>query len=48
MQYSLEKTVELPNAVVRIYRPDLTEEEKNKRQKNIHNSAKNLLRKCKK
>ncbi len=44
MQYSLEKTIEFPDAVVRIFRPKLTEEERNKRQKRIREAATNLLK----
>lgn len=48
MQYTLEKTIELPNAVVRIFRPELTEGERNRRQKRIREAATNLLKECKK
>ena len=42
--YTLERTVEFPNMVARIYRPVLTEEEKNRRMKNIKNATANLLK----
>ena len=47
MQYTLEKTIELPNSVVRVFRPELTKEERNKRQKRIEEAATNLLKRCK-
>ena len=47
MQYTLERTIEFPDMVARIYRPELTEEEKNKRQKRIKEAATNLLRSVK-
>lgn len=43
-QYSLERTIELPNTIVRIYRPILTEEEKNKRMQRIKNASANLIK----
>lgn len=47
MQYTLEKTIKFPDMVARIYRPELTEEEKNKRQERIRCAATNLLRSVK-
>lgn len=43
MQYSFEKTIELSNAVVRIYRPKLTEEEKESQMQRIKNAAASLI-----
>ena len=42
-----EQTIELPNTVVRIIRPELSTEERNKRQKRIREAATNLLRSVK-
>jgi hypothetical protein len=41
--YSLERTIELPNTVARIYRPKLTEEEKSKRLQRIKEASANLI-----
>lgn len=41
--YSLEKTIEFPNMVARIYRPALSEEEKNKRLQKIKTATANLI-----
>lgn len=43
-EYSLERTVEFSNMVARIYRPELTEEEKNRRMQRIKNASANLLK----
>jgi hypothetical protein len=37
--------ITFPNMVARVYRPILTEEERNKRMKAIHKQAANLLKK---
>ena len=42
--YSLERTIEHPNFKARIFRPNLTAEEKKKRMQNIYNAASNLLK----
>ena len=42
--YTYEKTIELPNLTARIFRPVLTEEEKNKRIQAIKNAAADLMR----
>ena len=42
--YTLERTIEFPNMVARIFRPVLTEDEKNKRMQNIHNASANLMK----
>lgn len=42
--YILEKTVEFPNMVARIFRPILTEEEKTRRLKIIHKATAELLK----
>lgn len=36
-------TIEFPNVVARIHIPDLTEEERNRRMRLIHDAAANLL-----
>lgn len=42
--YSLTKTFTYPNAIIRVYRPDLAEEERNKRMKAIHNATIKILK----
>ena len=42
--YIFEKTIEFPGMVARIFRPVLTEEEKNKRMQKIHKASSNLLK----
>lgn len=42
--YFLEKTIEEDNFIIRIYRPVLTEEERAKRMKRIHDAAEALLK----
>lgn len=42
-QFSYEMTIELPNTVARIYRPELTEEEKSKRLQRIKEASANLI-----
>lgn len=37
-------TLEFPNAIVRVHRPELTPEERNRRMKAIHNASANLLK----
>lgn len=44
-EYRYFKTIEFPGMVARIYRPVLTDEERARRMKAIHNSAANLLKK---
>lgn len=46
--YTLERTIELPNTVARIFRPELTEEEKNKRMQRIKTASANLIKGAKK
>ena len=43
-QYSLEKTIKYPNLVARIYRPILTEDEKNRRMREIQKATANLVK----
>lgn len=43
MQYSLEKTIDFSDTVVRIYRPKLTEEEKSKRLQKIKETSAKLI-----
>lgn len=42
-EYSLERTIELPNFKANIFRPVLTELEKTKRMKKIHKASANIL-----
>jgi hypothetical protein len=46
--YSLERTIEFPNMKVRIFRPVLTETEKNRRMQNIYNASSNLMKEVRK
>lgn len=48
MEYKEVKTFTFPGMVARVYIPDLTEEEREKRMKAIHREAENLLRKVEK
>ena len=43
--YKEIKTFRFPGMVARVYFPDLTEEERNRRMNAIHNQAANLLKK---
>jgi ribosome recycling factor len=43
-QYYEPETVYMPGAIIRVYKPILTEEERAKRMKAIHDAAANLLR----
>jgi hypothetical protein len=38
------KTFTYPNAVVRVYQPDISDEEQKKRMKKIHKAAEELLK----
>ena len=42
--YTLERTIEFPNMIARIFRPVLTTEEKSKRMQNIHKASSNLMK----
>ncbi len=42
--YTLIKTIESPQAVIRVFSPVLTAEERAKRMKQIHNAAARLLK----
>ena len=42
--YILERTIEFPNMVARIFRPVLTTEEKNRRMNAIHKASANLMK----
>jgi hypothetical protein len=46
-QYQLEKTMQFPGMVVRVYRPILTEAERARRMAAIHKEAARLLKKVK-
>ena len=41
-------TIEVPGAIIRVYRPILTEEERARRMKRLHDAAAELLKSCKK
>ncbi len=41
-------TIEAPGAIIRVYRPILTEEERARRMKRLHDAAAELLKSCKK
>lgn len=41
-------TIESPGAIIRVYRPILTEEERARRMKRLHDAAAELLKSCKK
>ena len=43
--YKEVRTFEYPGLVARVYIPDLTPEERDRRMKTIHNQAANLLKK---
>lgn len=43
--YTLEKTITSYGAVVRIYRPDISDKERADRMKQLHKAAENLLKK---
>ena len=45
-EYMEPKVYEYPNAIVRVYRPILTEAERARRMKQIHDAAEKLLRDC--
>lgn len=42
--YILERTIEAKNCIVRVHRPELTEEEHGRRMRQIRKAAENLLR----
>ena len=42
--YYFDRTIKFDNAIVRVYRPILTDEEHERRMKKIHDSAAALLR----
>lgn len=42
--YTLEKTIEFPNMVARIFRPVLTVDEKKRRTQAIHKATANLFK----
>ena len=46
--YFLERTIETPNSTIRVFRPDITVEERAKRMKSIHKAAETLLKSVKK
>ena len=46
--YTHERTIEFPNMKVRIFRPVLTEAEKNRRMQTIYNASSNLMKEVKK
>lgn len=42
-EYTLDRTINTENAIVRVYRPVLTEEERNRRMQKIYTEAANLI-----
>lgn len=42
--YTLEKVIETENFIIRIHRPVLTEDERERRMKQIHKAAESLLK----
>lgn len=42
--YYLDRTIEFPNATFRVFRPVLTEDERARRMKKIHDAAADLLK----
>lgn len=42
--YTLTNTFTYPNAIIRVYRPDLAEDERTKRMKAIHNATIKILK----
>lgn len=44
MEYKLTKTVETPSAIIRVYSPVISKEERAAQLKKIHNAAADLLR----
>ena len=43
-EYTLTKTIERDNATIRVFIPNLSEEERARRTKNLHNAAAQLLK----
>lgn len=46
-EYMEPVVIEKPGAIIRVYRPILTEEERARRMKRLHDAAANLLKCCK-
>lgn len=44
MDYTLKKKIETPSAIIRVYSPVISEEERAAQLKKIHNAAADLLR----
>ena len=44
MEYTLKQTLETDSAIIRVYSPVISEEERAAQLKKIHNAAANLLR----
>ena len=44
MEYTLKKTFESPNFIVRVHSPIISEEERNRRMKAIRKATENLLK----
>lgn len=42
-KYEFDRTIETPSATIRIHRPIISEEERNRRLKGIHDAAAQLL-----
>lgn len=45
MEYTLNKTIESSNFIIRVHSPIISSEERNKRMKAIHKAAENLMKK---
>jgi ribosome recycling factor len=45
MEYTLKKTIESDNFIIRVYSPVISEEERKRRMKEIYKAAENLLKK---
>lgn len=44
VEHTLKQTIESPGFIVRIYSPNISEEERNRRMKAIHKAAEALLK----
>lgn len=45
-EYMEPIVIEMPGAIIRVYRPILTEEERARRMKRLHDAAAELLKSC--
>lgn len=44
IKYNFCKEIEFPTGIVRVYRPVLTDEERERRQKQLHDATANLIK----